>query len=94
MVKLCCFPFILQVKYACVHGGKYKDSKKTGDRPNTRTLRMECPMEIVVKYEGGCYVVSKLSMDHNHAVTETEYLSAPRIRALDRQEIEEVRLPK
>jgi hypothetical protein len=62
--------------------GKDPDMHKSKQRPNTGTMKTECPFKIIFKRDdstGGWYVVSQKN-DHNHdAVSSISALLAHRI---------------
>ncbi|XP_076458995.1 uncharacterized protein LOC143292519 [Babylonia areolata] len=84
------------VKYTCVHGGKLFVSQTTGLRPNTKSMKLECPFMIRVstRDDGQKLIVREMITKHNHEINKDQYeghrLPVIRMRRYYQREVTEL----
>ena len=66
-----------EIKYICHHSGTYRDRGKTGERPKTSTSKISCPfmLQLRVSADGQHLELKKYNKEHNHEVSEEEFVS-------------------
>ena len=75
-----------ELRYSCTLGGRaYSSKPTTGDRPNQKTSKIDCPFEIRFKpsKDGQFLEVSKILDKHNHPISEAAFKYHPKQRRLD-----------
>lgn len=90
-------PFKRELKYselvfACVHNGKQRQKKTTGERPNQQTIRTGCEFVIKVRVtpDGQKLSITNINDQHNHILSEDTYQYYPCERRLDNATAEQV----
>ncbi len=82
------FPFST-AKFVCKHGGTYRPHRPgivPQQRPNQKTLKTDCPVEIKLKLVGGQLEIVSISTLHNHQVNNSLFQFYPEIRRFSREE--------
>ncbi|XP_077537073.1 uncharacterized protein LOC144149387 [Haemaphysalis longicornis] len=75
--------------FTCKHGGRRRTTG-TGIRPNQRTMKRDCPVQVVIaaKRASQQLEITSAVLEHNHATTKEMFDSYPECRRFDDEEKE------
>ena len=73
---------LYRLHFKCIRYGNY--NSKATIRENTKTFKSNCPAEIIYKVDPlhDCFIVSKLSLKHNHTVDQKTFMQYPQQRSI------------